>query len=123
MSHLESCREVDDDLNDLIRMVNSVEKLQIHLELVLSILNSQCAEEVENSKKKYKTISKFYEQIKTKEDIAVIPVQYMLTIFHDKMFLELKKFVKNCFQKNSFGEVHLKKNVESLARIKILVSV
>ena len=122
MRNLDNEIAIDEAAKAIIDALNMVELGQFHLEFILEVLLSNGSEEeVAALKKKHSLINHGYEKLRTKEDITQVPAKHAIIIMHDKMFLEFKKTMRECFKKSSNGEVNFIKSGENVARLKITV--
>ena len=122
MKNLQPCRDIDEDVLSLIDLVHHVERLQMHLEFTLAVYNSSSELEVLSLKDKFHQIKQQYEQTKSSEDVATIPIKHLMIIIHNFIFFPFKKMVQNCFYVDNFGETALSRTFDNLAKIKIFVS-
>jgi len=120
MTNLESVVEVDDELNVLMKMVNALERLQLHFEFTLQIIQSQSEEEIIRHKQKFSEISKAYELIKKAEDVALIPLKHLLIILHDKLIVKLRELIKDCFRGEHYADIEFIKSIDNISKIKII---
>lgn len=119
---LAACNEENYMKNELTKLIDIVEQMTIHFDFTLAIIGSKSEEEVEQIKEKFVTISKQYENLKSKEDLSPYAAKAALGIFHDKMLLELKRVSKKCFIRVKKGtETKLVQKDDNLALIQIMV--
>jgi hormone-sensitive lipase len=120
---LAACNEQNYMKNELTKLIDIVEQMTIHFDFTLAIIASKSEEEVEEIKKKFASISKQYENVKSKENLSPYAAKAALGIFHDKMLLELKRVSKKCYIRVKKGtETKLVQKDNNLALIQIMRS-
>jgi len=97
-------------------------QLRIQFEFTLGVLLSNSEEEVQSLKEKLGLKQKSYENVKSKEDLTILPAKYVLVLFHDKLVVELTRILQKCIKKDRSGKVKLMKTHDNIAKVKILVN-
>jgi len=119
---LSACSDQSYMREELIKLINVVQELSVHFDLTLAVLDSKSEEEVDQIKQKFASISKAYQNLKSKDSLSPYAVKAALGIFHDKMLLELKKVAKRSFIASKGGRTHLVQKDDNIALIQIMIS-
>jgi len=121
-ANLNPLLETDKIANEISELLDFAKLFKKHLDFTLALLSTNSQEEVEALKEEFSEIKDFYEKVKTKEDLAVLPAKTALATFHDKLILELDDTLKKCFKKGRKGRMRLSNNPNNIALIRILVN-
>jgi len=119
-SNLESCKEKTEIGEQITQLLTSADQMQAHFGFTLAMLETTTEEEVALLKEKYSSVQGKYQQVKSKEDLTVVPARYVSATLHSAIILELVRVMKKCFKKKSNGKVELVENEENSAWITIL---
>ena len=121
MKNLDPCGDVNELTIEIMRLFGTVELVKLHMELTCEILQTETKEQVMELKQKYSSINIGYEKIQSKEDITPVAAKSGIAFIYKKMFLEMKKVLKQCFNKGVHGEIQIVKTEENIGRIQIMV--
>lgn len=113
------------DKNDFASAIKQtldvVETLQSHFEFTYELLRSGKDSNIEDIKAKFCDVSHKYNAVQGKENLTLVPGKDCLITVYRKMYLELKKVLKNCFKEGRQKEIQLNRTQVNLLRIKTLV--
>jgi len=110
--------ETHENVTEMLKMVQAFETTKANFKFVLDVLASKSDSEIAEIKDNLTTIKEKYEKICNVEDIAVVPIKYVLMLIYSKVLPMLKRVVKESF-KESYAEVELESSEAHIERVRI----
>ena len=118
---LDSFSETTDTIVELLRLVDSVQRVIMNFEFTLAVLSTSTQEEIAALKRKFSLIAEDYQNVTTKDDLASVPAKYAVYVVINKLCPKLKKTLDEAFKKGAHGEIKIVDTRDTLVQVQITV--